>query len=319
VMTLYNGLALLAGTAHQKLAEDISTILEQPLCKAHVGRFPDGEVDVKLSEDVRGKDVFIVQPTCPPVNDNLVELLTLIDCCRRSSVGRITAVMPYFGYARKDRKDEGRVPITAKLVADLLAVAGVDRVIAMDLHAPQIQGFFNVPVDHLYAKPVFSKRFKEFDRDEITIVAPDAGGIKMARAFSTMLGCRFAIVDKRRMGPEQTVSEHLIGDVAGRDAVLVDDMIATGGTIVAAARMVKEHGARRIYLAATHGVFAGQALERLAAAAEEGIVEKVFVTDTVCSHAEYPAAIEVLSVASLLAEAIHRIHVCRSVSSLFVE
>jgi ribose-phosphate pyrophosphokinase len=316
MMTLYNGLALLAGSAHPKLAEDISSILEQPLCRAHVGRFPDGEVDVKLGEDVRGKDVFIIQPTCPPVNDNLVELLTLIDCCKRSSVGRITAVMPYFGYARKDRKDEGRVPITAKLVADLLNVAGVDRVIAMDLHAPQIQGFFNVPVDHLYAKPVFRDLFKKsFDPEQITIVAPDAGGIKMARAFSTMLNCRFAIVDKRRMGPEQTMSEHLIGEVDGRDAILVDDMIATAGTITNAARMVKANGARKVYLAATHGVFAGPALERLA----EADVEKVFITDTVCPHAEYPDVIQVLSVASLLAEAIHRIHVCRSVSSLFVE
>ena len=315
-MTLYNGLALLAGSAHPQLSQSISDILEQPLCKAHVGRFPDGEVDVKLSEDVRGKDVFIIQPTCPPVNDNLVELLALVDCCKRSSVGRITAVIPYFGYARKDRKDEGRVPITAKLVADLLTVAGVDRVIAMDLHAPQIQGFFNVPVDHLYAKPVFKARFTEqFDPDEITIVAPDAGGIKMARAYSSMLGCRFAIVDKRRMGPEQTVSEHLIGEVDGRDAILVDDMIATAGTIVAAARMVKEHGARRIYLAASHGVFAGKALDRL----REAEVEKVFVTDTICPQQEYPDVIEVLSVANLLAEAIHRIHVCRSVSSLFVD
>jgi ribose-phosphate pyrophosphokinase len=315
MMTLYNGLALLTGTAHRKLAEDISTILEQPLCKAHVGRFPDGEVDVKLSEDVRGKDVFVIQPTCPPVNENLVELLTLIDCCKRSSVGRITAVLPYFGYARKDRKDEGRVPITAKLVADLLAVAGVDRVIAMDLHAPQIQGFFNVPVDHLYAKPVFHNLFKKFDSEQITIVAPDAGGIKMARAFSSMLGCNFAIVDKRRMGPEQTVSEHLIGDVDGRDAILVDDMISTAGTIVDAARMVREHGARRIYLCATHGVFAGDALRRLA----EAGVERVYITDTVCPQAEYPDVIEVLTVAPLLAEAIHRIHVCRSVSSLFVD
>ncbi len=316
MMTLYNGLALLAGSAHTKLAERISDILEQPLCKAHVGRFPDGEVDVKLGEDVRGKDVFIIQPTCPPVNDNLVELLALVDCCKRSSVGRITAVMPYFGYARKDRKDEGRVPITAKLVADLLTVSGVDRVIAMDLHAPQIQGFFNVPVDHLYAKPVFRDLFKKsFNPEKITIVAPDAGGIKMARAFSSMLGCRFAIVDKRRMGPEQTTSEHLIGEVDGHDAILVDDMIATAGTITNAARMVKAHGANKVYLAATHGVFAGSALERLANAG----VEKVFVTDTVCPHSDYPDVIEVLSVASLLAEAIHRIHVCRSVSSLFVE
>lgn len=315
MMNLYNGLALLAGTAHPRLAQAISKILEQPLCDAVVGRFPDGEVNVKLSEDVRGKDVFIIQPTCPPVNENLVELLALIDCCKRSSVGRITAVMPYFGYARKDRKDEGRVPITAKLVADLLTVAGVDRVIAMDLHAPQIQGFFDVPVDHLYAKPVFKARFEDLDPKTTTVVAPDAGGIKMARAFSSTLHMPFAIVDKRRMGPDEIVSEHLIGEVEGQDVILVDDMIATGGTIVDAARMMREHGAQRIFLAATHGVFAGQALERLAAAD----VERVVVTDTVCPRTEYPDVIEVLPVAPLLAEAIHRIHVCRSVSSLFVD
>lgn len=315
MMTLYNGLALLAGTAHPPLAKAISEILEQPLCNAEVGRFPDGEVNVKLSEDVRGKDVFILQPTCPPVNENLVELLTLIDCCKRSSVGRITAVMPYFGYARKDRKDEGRVPITAKLVADLLTVAGVDRVIAMDLHAPQIQGFFNVPVDHLYAKPVFKERFAAFDRANTTIVAPDAGGIKMARAYSSMLGMNFAIVDKRRMGPDEIVSENLIGQVDGQDVILVDDMIATAGTIVDASRMVRRHGAKKVWIAATHGVFAGPALERLAGAELEG----VFVTDTICPQSEYPDVIETLSVAPLLAETIHRIHVCRSVSSLFLD
>lgn len=312
---VYNGLALLAGTAHPKLATAISDILEQPLCAATVGRFPDGEVNVKLSEDVRGKDVFILQPTCPPVNENLVELLTLIDCCKRSSVGRITAVVPYFGYARKDRKDEGRVPITAKLVADLLTVAGVDRVITMDLHAPQIQGFFDVPVDHLYAKPVFKARFAALDPSNTVVVAPDAGGIKMARAYSTMLGMEFAIVDKRRMGPEEIVSENLIGHVEGRDVILVDDMIATAGTIVDASRMVRQHGAQKVYLAATHGVFAGPALERLANAELEG----VFVTDTVCPQSEYPDIIETLSVAPLLAETIHRIHVCRSVSSLFLD
>ncbi|GJM22615.1 MAG: ribose-phosphate pyrophosphokinase [Planctomycetota bacterium] len=315
MMTLYNGLALLAGTAHPPLAKAISEILEQPLCSAEVGRFPDGEVNVKLSEDVRGKDVFILQPTCPPVNENLVELLTLIDCCKRSSVGRITAVMPYFGYARKDRKDEGRVPITAKLVADLLTVAGVDRVIAMDLHAPQIQGFFNVPVDHLYAKPVFRERFAGFDRENTTIVAPDAGGIKMARAYSSMLGMNFAIVDKRRMGPAEVVSENLIGHVDGQDVILVDDMVATAGTIVDASRMVRAHGAKKVWIAATHGVFAGPALERLAGADLEGVI----VTDTVCPQSEYPDVIETLSVAPLLAETIHRIHVCRSVSSLFLD
>ncbi|RKY21616.1 MAG: ribose-phosphate diphosphokinase [Planctomycetota bacterium] len=315
MLSSYSGLALLSGTAHPALAGDISSVLEHPLCQADVGRFPDGEVNIKLSEDVRGKDVFIIQPTCPPVNENLVELLALIDCCKRSSVGRITAVMPYFGYARKDRKDEGRVPITAKLVADCLVTAGVDRVIAMDLHAPQIQGFFNVPVDHLYAKPVFRDRFKHLDRETTVVVAPDAGGIKMARAYATMLGMTFAIIDKRRMGPDEVVSEHLIGDVDGKDVIIVDDLIATAGTIVDAARRCREHGAKGVTLAATHGVFAGPALDRLAVAE----VDCVIVTDSVRPLANYPDSIELLSVAPLLAEAIHRIHVCRSVSSLFVD
>lgn len=315
MLSTYSGLGLLSGNAHPELAKSISNILEHPLCQAEIGRFPDGEVNIKLSEDVRGKDVFIIQPTCPPVNENLVELLALVDCCRRSSVGRITAVMPYFGYARKDRKDEGRVPITAKLVADCLVTAGVDRVIAMDLHAPQIQGFFNVPVDHLYAKPVFRARFSHMDQDRTAVVAPDAGGIKMARAYASMLGMRFAIVDKRRMGPEQVVSEHLIGSVEGLDVILIDDMIATAGTIIDAARMCREHGAKAVTLAATHGIFAGPALERLANAE----VEAVVVTDSVRPLTQYPAVIQTLSVAPLLAEAIHRIHVCRSVSSLFVD
>jgi len=315
MMNMFSGLGLLAGSAHPGLAQKISDVLEQPLCKAHVGRFPDGEVDIKLSEDVRGKDVFILQPTCPPVNESLVELLALIDCCRRSSVGRITAVMPYFGYARKDRKDEGRVPITAKLVADCLVSAGVDRVITMDLHAPQIQGFFNVPVDHLYAKPVFKARFEGFDRERTTVVSPDAGGIKMARAYSSMLGMQFSIVDKRRMGPDSTIAEHLIGSVEGKDVILLDDMIATGGTITDAARMCRNHGAQKIIIAATHGIFAGPALQRLV----DSEVDQVIVTDSVCPQSEYPPLIEILSVAPLLAEAIHRIHVCRSVSSLFVD
>jgi ribose-phosphate pyrophosphokinase len=277
VINSFNGMALIAGSAHPALAQSISAAIEVPLCAATVARFPDGEVNVKLGEDVRGKDVFILQPTCPPVNEALVELLVLIDCCRRSSVGRITAVIPYFGYARKDRKDEGRVPITAKLVADMLTVAGVDRVITMDLHAPQIQGFFNVPVDHLYAKPVFKEYFSKRDPEKTTVVAPDAGGIKMARAYSSTMGMRFAMVDKRRMGPAEIVSEHLIGTVEGQDVILVDDMIATGGTITNAARMVLEHGAKRVTICATHGVFAGPALERLA----EAPVDEVLITDTV--------------------------------------
>lgn len=311
----YNGMCLLSGTAHPELSRSIAQMVGTPLCRAQVGRFPDGEIDIKLGEDVRGRDVFILQPTCPPVNESLVELLTLVDCCKRSSVGRITAVMPYFGYARKDRKDEGRVPITAKLVANCLTVAGVDRVLTMDLHAPQIQGFFDVPVDHLYAKPVFADYFRGLDPKETVVVAPDAGGIKMARAYANTLHMPFAIVDKRRMSPEQTASEHMIGDVKGKNVILVDDMISTGGTITDAARMVKRNGAQTVYIAATHGLFVGAALEKIA----EAEVEKVVVTDTVRPLAAYPSKIVVLSVAPLLAETIRRIHSGKSVSSLFVD
>ena len=310
-----NPIQVFSGNAHPELAQQVCARLEIPLGQADVGRFPDGEIDVKIRQDVRGRDVFVVQPTCPPVNDNLIELLMLVDTLRRASADRVTAVIPYFGYARKDRKDEGRVPITAKLVADCLVTAGVDRVIAMDLHAPQIQGFFNVPVDHLYAKPVFRDRFKHLDRETTTVVAPDAGGIQMARAYASMLGMTFAIIDQRRMGPDQVVSEHLIGDVDGQDVILVDDLIATAGTIIDAARRCREHGAKGVTLAATHGVFAGPALERIASAD----VDAVVVTDSVRPLTTYPDSIEVLPVAPLLAEAIHRIHVCRSVSSLFVD
>jgi len=311
----YNGIGLLSGTAHPELSRAIAGLLDQPMILAHVGRFPDGEIDVKIAEDMRGRDVFILNPTCPPVNENLMELLTLIDCCKRSSVGRVTAVLPYFGYARKDRKDEGRVPITAKLVANMLTVAGVDRVLTMDLHAPQIQGFFDVPVDHLYAKPVFRERFQSFDPERTVVVAPDAGGIKMARAYASMLRMRFAIVDKRRMGPEQVVSEHMIGDVEDMDVILVDDMISTAGTITDACRMVLAHGARKAFIAATHGLFCGSALERI----EASEVEQIFVTDTVRPQADYPDRIQILTVAPLLAEAIHRIHTASSVSSLFID
>ncbi len=311
----FNGIGLLSGTAHPELSRSIAELLDTPLTDAHVARFPDGEIDVKINEDMRGRDVFILNPTCPPVNEAVMELLVLIDCCVRSSVGRITAVIPYFGYARKDRKDEGRVPITAKLVANMLTTAGVDRVLTMDLHAPQIQGFFDVPVDHLYAKPVFRERFASLDPEKTVVVAPDAGGIKMARAYASMLRMRFAIVDKRRMGPDQVAAEHMIGDVDGSDVILVDDMISTAGTITDAARMVAEHGARNVYIAATHGLFCGSALERI----EKSDVKKIFVTDTVRPLAPYPDRIETLSVAPLLAQAIENIHTASSVSALFIE
>ncbi len=228
-----------------------------------MGRFPDGEIDVKVDEDVRGADIFIIQPTCPPVNDSLAELLILIDCFKRASSARITAVLPYYGYARKDRKDEGRVPITAKLVANLITKAGADRLLTMDLHAAQIQGFFDIPVDHLLAFPVISDYYREKDLSDFVVVSADVGGIKIARLYSNHLHMRLAVVDKRRFGPEDIEVGFVIGDVEGRNAIIIDDLIATGGSICQAARVLKEKGAKDIYVAATHPVLCGAAVEKL--------------------------------------------------------
>lgn len=306
---------IFSGNAHPALAKSICDRLEMSLGDAYVGRFPDGEIDVKVNEDVRGADVFIVQPTCPPVNENILELLILIDCFRRASAGRITAVMPYFGYARKDRKDEGRVPITAKLVADLISEAGADRVLTIDLHASQIQGFFNIPVDHLYAKPAMIGHYKKMGLKNLTIVSPDVGGIKLARAYAKSLGAGLAIVDKRRVSSDKIETEHLIGEVKGKNVLIMDDMISTGGSITEAARIVKEHGAERVFLSATHPVLCGPARERLDAAD----VEKVFVTDTIPIRGVPPKKVEVITVADLLARAILSIHRAESVSRLFDE
>lgn len=305
---------LFTGNAHPVLAGRIAKHLDVTLGEGSVSRFPDGEIDVKIDSDVRGVDVFVVQPTCPPGNENLMELLILIDCLRRASADRITAVIPYFGYARKDRKDEGRVPISAKLVANLITTAGADRVVALDLHAAQIQGFFDIPVDHLYAKPVFSDYFRAQARlENIVIVAPDAGGIKMARAYAQEIGAGLAIVDKRRDSPDKVESTHVIGDVRGKNVILVDDMISTAGTLVAAAAILKDHGAERIFACATHGVFCGPAVERI----ESSVLEKVVVTDSIPLGAGRSTKIEVLSVSGLLAKAILRIHNSESVSVLF--
>jgi len=264
---------------------------------------------------VRGNDVFVVQPTCPPVNDNLMELLLLVDCLRRSSAGRMTAVFPYFGYARKDRKDEGRVPISAKLVANLVVKAGVDRVLALDLHAPQIQGFFDIPVDHLFAAPVMVKHVKGLGLEDLVIVAPDVGGIKMARAYAKSLGAGLAIVDKRRVSPEAAEAVHVIGEVKDKTVVLVDDMISTAGTITEGARAVASHGARDVYLCATHAVLCGPAVQRLSSVP----VRSVIVTDTIPPAVSLGVRnLEVLGIGDLLGEAIRRIHESESVSSLFL-
>jgi len=311
----YGDLRIFTGTAHPELARRIAAYLGIEVGHASVGRFPDGEVNVKIDDDVRGKDVFVVQPTCPPVNDNLMELLILIDCLLRASAGRITAVFPYFGYARKDRKDEGRVPISAKLVANMVVASGVDRVLALDLHASQIQGFFDIPVDHLYASPVMVRHLKTLGLKDPVVVAPDVGGIKMARAYAKSLGAGLAIVDKRRVSPEAAEAVHVIGDVEGKAVVLVDDMISTAGTISEASRAVSSHGAKEVYVCATHAVLCGPAVQRLSSAPVRGII----VTDTIPPAATAGLKnLQVQSIGELLGEAIRRIHESESVSSLFL-
>jgi ribose-phosphate pyrophosphokinase len=311
----FGALQILTGTSNPGLASRIAESMGVPLTRCDVGRFPDGEIHVRVKEDVRGNDVFVVQSTCPPVNENLVELLLVIDALRRASAGRITAVMPYFGYARKDRKDEGRVPISAKVVANMIVAAGATRVLALELHAAQIQGFFDIPVDHLFAAPVFVEHFRRIGLTKPVIVAPDVGGIKIARAYAKRLEGGLAIVDKRRVSPEKAEAMHLIGEVVDRDVILMDDMIATAGTMVQAARLVKEMGCGRVYLAATHGVFAGEALNRLRSVE----VEEVVVTDSIPAPPGTDGLVNVLSVGPLLGEAILRIHSSKSVSSLFLD
>jgi ribose-phosphate pyrophosphokinase len=310
-------LKLFTGNANRALAEEIAQYLHVPLGDAEVSRFSDGEVFVQVNENVRGTDVFIIQPTCPPVNDSLMELLIMIDAFKRSSAHRITAVLPYYGYARQDRKVQGRMPISAKLVADLLEAAGVDRVLALDLHAGQIQGFFNVPVDHLFAGPVVMIDYlRKKDLKDAVIVAPDAGGVERARAIAKRLSAGLAIIDKRREGPNSAVAMHLIGDVDGRDAVVIDDMIDTAGTLAQAVGAVQREGARRILACGVHPVLSGPAIERIKASP----IEEVVVTNSIPLSADKRTAarITVLTVAPLLGEAIRRIHDEESVSTLFV-
>jgi ribose-phosphate pyrophosphokinase len=312
-MNAYNDITLIAGNAHPELAKSISQEIDIPLAKAHVGTFPDGEIDIKVNEDLRGRDCFVIQPLCPDVNKNWVELLLLLDCLRRSSAGRITAVMPYYGYARKDRKDEGRVPISAKVVANTLVASGADRVLTLDMHAAQIQGFYDIPVDHLYAKPVLLSAVRKLGVDRPVIVTPDVGGTKMARAYAKMLEADLAIIDKRRISGSEIAVERVIGDVDGRNVIIVDDMISTGGSICEAARVLRENGAREIVIAVTHAVLCGPAVERLDAAP----VDKILITDSVPAQATMPRQVETVSIAGLFANAIKNIHRNESVSSLF--
>ena len=312
-----NDLKIFGGPANMPLTQDICRYLNLPMGKISLGRFPDGEISCKIDEDVRGRDVFIVQSTCPPVNEHILELLVMIDSFKRASSFRITAVIPYFGYARQDRKDSGRVPITAKLVANLITRAGADRVLAMDLHAAQIQGFFDVPVDHLYAAPVLNNHLHSLDipKDDVVVVSADEGGIKRAVGHANRIGAPLGIIDKRRLSADTTRSTTIIGaSVEGKTAILFDDMISTAGSICGAAEVLHKHGAKAIYAAATHGLLVGPAIERL----RQAPFKQIIITDSIpLTPGKMLPNVSVLSVASLLGQAIKRIHRNESVSMMF--
>jgi ribose-phosphate pyrophosphokinase len=314
---LKSRVSIFTGNANPELAQEIATVLGTSLGQARVSRFSDGETFCEIRENVRGLDTYVIQPTSSPVNDNLMELLIMCDALRRASAAGITAVIPYYGYARQDRKVAPRTPITSKLVADLLVAAGVTRVLCVDLHAGQIQGFFNIPFDHLYALPVFLEDYlQQRFSAETVFVSPDAGGVERARAYSKRLGATLAIIDKRRDRPNVSEVMHLIGDVKGRDCIIVDDMIDTAGTLCNAARAAMDYGARRVVACATHGVLSGPAVQRI----EQSPLEEVVVTNSFPLSEEAKACkkIRVLSIGRLLGEAIRRIHNSDSVSSLFV-
>ncbi len=311
-------LKIFAGSSGRQLTRAMCDHLGLPVGQAQISVFPDGEILVKLDEDVRGRDCFVVQSTCEPVNQNLMELLVFIDCLRRASARRITAVIPYCGYARQDRKDEGRVPITAKLVANLITTAGAQRVLCMDLHAAQIQGFFDIPVDHLSAAPVISDHFRRIrgELGELTIVSPDVGNVKVANMYANLLGADLAIIDKRRHSGSKVSVKNLVGTVDGTTVLMFDDMISTAGTVCEAARVVMENGARGVQVACTHGLFVGIACERLM----ESPISRIVSTDTIpdgTRNATLASKLTVLSVAPLLGEAVHRIHHDQSISALF--
>ncbi len=304
---------IFSGSANPELARKIAEYLGVSLGSAKISRFPDGEVWIKILDHVRGDDVFVVQPTSPPPNENLMELLIMIDALRRASAARITAVMPFYGYARQDRKDQPRVPITAKLVANLLVASGVNRVLTLDLHAQQIQGFFDIPLDHLYASPVFVKYLKEKNLKNLVVVSPDTGGLKMAHAYAQMLNAGLAIVAKQRKGPLEVEAFSLVGDVEGKTAILVDDLTTTAGTLCAAASFVKKNGATAVYAAVTHAVLAPIGIERL----KQSEITEIVVTDSVPIKDGCGLPLTVLSVAELFGEAIRRINEDKSISDLF--
>jgi ribose-phosphate pyrophosphokinase len=310
-----NIIKIFSGNAHREMAKEIASHLGLPLSRADIKTFSDGEIFVEIKENVRGTDAFVVQPTCTPVNDHLMELVIMVDALRRASARRITAVVPYYGYARQDRKNAPRVPITAKVVAEMFMAVGVRRVLCMDLHAGQIQGFFNIPVDHLYAAPVMLKYIHENFKD-VVMVSPDAGGVERTRAFAKRLNCELAIIDKRRDKPNECQAMNVIGDVAGKTAVLVDDMVDTAGTLCAGAQTLLDNGAKEVHACCSHPVLSGPAIERISSSNLKSLV----VTNSIPLRpdAKKCGRIKVLSVSELLADAINRIHNEDSVSSLFV-
>jgi len=308
-------LKIFTGNAHPELAKDICKYLKVSLADAMVTKFSEGEIRVKIDDNVRGKDVFVIQPTCTPPNDTLMELLIMIDALKRASANRITAVMPFFGYARQDRKDQPRVPITAKLVANLLTVAGANRVLTMDLHAGQIQGFFDIPVDHLFAINVFLDYLSKLKSKDIVVVSPDVGSIKMARSYAKKLMAGLAVIDKRRDSPDKTEVMHILGEVEGKDAIIVDDLIATGSSLIEAVEALKKANCKSIRAVITHGVLSGPAIERVDKCKD---LQELVISDSIpLSEDRKHPKIKVLTVAELLGEAIKRIHHEESVSCLF--
>ncbi|MCL5023237.1 MAG: ribose-phosphate pyrophosphokinase [Nitrospirae bacterium] len=309
------GIKIISGTSHMALSRDVAKNLDTSLCDTTITTFSDGEVMIQINENVRGSDAFVIQSTCPPVNDNIMKLLLIIDALKRASAGRITAVIPYYGYARQDRKVQPRVPISSKLIADLITAAGANRVLAVDLHAGQIQGFFNIPVDHLYASPVLLDYVRKGSFRDLVIVSPDAGGVERARAFAKKLHASLAIIDKRREMANVSQVMNVIGEVSDRDVMVLDDMIDTAGTLTQAASALKEKGARRVFAASTHAVLSGPAIDRI----NGSVIEEIIVTNTIPldSKKEICKKLTVLSIAPLLAEAIKRIHEESSISSLF--
>jgi len=308
-------MVVISGNAHPELGRSIAENLNTSLLNVEASRFSDGEIQIKLLENIRGTDAFIIQPTMPPA-ENIIELLLMIDAVKRASCRRVTAVVPYFGYARQDRKDQPRVPIGAKLMADLITTAGADRVLTIDLHAPQIQGFFNIPLDHIYSAPVLLSHFANKSTENLAVVAPDVGSIKMARAFAKRLSASLTIIDKRRPRPNEAVVMNFIGDVAGKDVIIFDDMIDTAGTLTDAVRVcVEEQGALSVTAVCTHPLFSGRALERL----NDSPIKQVVVTNTIpFDRHDQCDKIKVLDIAPLLSEAIDRIHLEKTVSALFV-